>query len=193
MCRAGTSEQLTKADERRRPNKAAAADGKTAAAVLSVGQKRGKWMKIYWLILVSCFLGCTSGPLEAKRFFRNETIIKELWQQATPVQSEQEIINCWISEGTDLPANSYKSVNYFFSKYGTLTISIIYKNGDGLPAPPLVYKIKNSELCTTAATGSEYDKIDLDKCKNGPKIKKYKNLLLIAEGSDVTVFRPCKK
>ena len=40
MFRAGTGEQLTKADERRRPNKAAAADGKIAAAVLSVERKK---------------------------------------------------------------------------------------------------------------------------------------------------------
>lgn len=38
--RAGTSGELTKADEIRLPNNAAAADGKSAAAVLSIGTKQ---------------------------------------------------------------------------------------------------------------------------------------------------------
>jgi hypothetical protein len=150
-------------------------------------------MNIYVLTLILFLAGCTNGQLEAKHFFRNEAIIKELWKKGIPVSSEREIINCWTSEGSDLPSSSYKSVDYSFSEHGTLTVSIIYKNGDGLPAPPLAFSIKNSELCTTAAADSEFDKIDLDKCKNGTKIKRYKDLLLINDGTEVTIFRPYKK
>lgn len=150
-------------------------------------------MKIYLLTLILFLAGCTNGPLEAKRLFRNEAIIKDLWEKGIPVSSEREIINCWTSEGSDLPTSSYKSVDYTFSEHGTLSVSIIYKNGDGLPAPPLAFSIKNSELCTTAATGSEFDKIELDKCKKGTKIKRYKDLLLLNNGAEVTIFRPYKK